>query len=145
MTWRRNTSDTEKLARWIRCLFQLALGQDESTSLHCLDHAATIAAKAKVRIISICIHLPRHLKYCYHPPATQLIFPQDFNSQQFPSVELEWLATTSFNRAVDYYVQENDTKCKLWAEKAISLSHWANDRGALEKLLIEKYQGLTWD
>jgi hypothetical protein len=60
-------------------------------------------------------------------------------------VELEWLATTSFNRAVDYYCSSDDAKTKLWAEKALTLADTVEDKGTLLHLLREKYSGLSWD
>lgn len=61
----------------------------------------------------------------------------------YPITELEWLATTSFNHAVDYYVYGNDVKCKQWAEKALTLADWA-EGDELAVALLEKYKGLTW-
>lgn len=69
---------------------------------------------------------------------------EDKEPNHYPSTELEWLATTTFNHAVDYYIQENDTKCKVWGEKALNLAQWAEDGGELSSLLLEKYSGLTW-
>lgn len=63
----------------------------------------------------------------------------------YPATELEWLATTAFNHAVDYYVQEKDEKCKLWAEKALTLADWGEDDNKLRDALMNKYKGLTWD
>jgi hypothetical protein len=62
----------------------------------------------------------------------------------YPITELEWLSTTAFNHAVDYYIQENDTKCKEWAEKALALAGWAEDEGQLRGVLLDKYKGLAW-
>jgi hypothetical protein len=45
---------------------------------------------------------------------------------------------------VDYYIQENDKKCKEWAQKALTLAQWAEDKGALKEVLMEKFSGLTW-
>jgi hypothetical protein len=50
----------------------------------------------------------------------------------------------SYNHAVDYYLQENDDKCKIWAEKGIGISQWAEDGGRLRGQLMEKYSGLVW-
>jgi len=63
----------------------------------------------------------------------------------YPAEELEWLATTSFNRAVDFYCASDDTRCKTWAEKALTLAAAAEDGGALHGLLQEKYSGLAWE
>jgi hypothetical protein len=66
-------------------------------------------------------------------------------TNHYPATELEWLASTAFNHAVDYYVQEKDDKCKLWAEKALTLADWAESDNGLKGALMEKYMGLTWD
>ena len=63
----------------------------------------------------------------------------------YPAVELEWLATTAFNHAIDYYVQENDDMCRKWAEKALNLAEWAENGNGLGSVLMEKYKKLTWD
>jgi hypothetical protein len=62
----------------------------------------------------------------------------------YPSTELEWLVATSFNHAIEYYTREDDVKCRMWAEKAISLAQWAEDGGVLCELLRKKYSGLVW-
>lgn len=115
LSWRHGSRDITKLARWIRCLFQISLSFDENISLQCLDQATNIAQKRQ--------NEPNH----------------------YPASELEWLATTSFNRAVDFYCASDDANCKLWAEKALSLAAVAEDKGALRDLLFEKYSGLAWD
>lgn len=64
-------------------------------------------------------------------------------NNSYPATELEWLATTTFNHAVDYYIQEKDEKCREWAEKALALAAWA-DGSRLRDVLMEKYSELTW-
>ncbi len=44
------------------------------------------------------------------------------DSSVYPPEELEWLATTAFNRAVDFYCASDDDGCKRWAEKALTLA-----------------------
>ncbi|KAH7122269.1 meiosis protein SPO22/ZIP4 like-domain-containing protein [Dendryphion nanum] len=144
LTWRQNKTDIAQLSRWIRCLFQLALNCNEAVSLKCLDHAAQIAARG----YGVSVDLPDPCASLETPPLSspyKAAYNREKESSRYPGVELEWLATTSFNRAVDYYVQENDEKCQVWAENALSLSHWAEDGGALEKLLRDKYTGLSWE
>jgi hypothetical protein len=60
------------------------------------------------------------------PPSSDTVEDQDNadsadddtkEPERYPKTELEWLATTIFNRAVDYYLQEDDDKAKKWAEK----------------------------
>ena len=65
-------------------------------------------------------------------------------SKIYPPEELEWLATTAFNRAIDFYCTSQDVKCRLWAERAIILSSLCDDRGTLHEILQVKYQGLSW-
>lgn len=43
----RVTMDLSNLARWMRCLFQIALSSDEQISLHVLDQATSIATRCK--------------------------------------------------------------------------------------------------
>ncbi|KAJ4356283.1 sporulation-specific protein 22 [Didymosphaeria variabile] len=137
--------DIVKMSRWIRCLFQLALTYDETVSLKCLEHATRIASGRK--------GTPSHMPET--PPATSPYASMDFDIartdhdakelNRYPTTELEWLATTAFNHAVDYYVQEKDEKCKLWAEKALMLADWGEDGNRLRDALMDKYKGLTWD
>ena len=62
----------------------------------------------------------------------------------YPPEELEWLASTAFNRAIDFYCISQDVACRLWAEKALALSNLCEDGGALHEVLQQKYQGLSW-
>jgi hypothetical protein len=65
-------------------------------------------------------------------------------TNHYPPTELEWLATTTFNHAVDYYVQDNEAACQEWAHKAMTLAQWAKDGGALKDVLVKKFSSLTW-
>lgn len=114
-TQRAQTADTIHLARWLRCLFQIAADFSEDVGLQCLEQSHIIAQRTWG------------------------------TSQPFPNVELEWLATTAFNRAVDYYCTSDDVKTKLWVEKALMLAGDVDDGGNLRQLLEEKYSGLSWD
>lgn len=63
----------------------------------------------------------------------------------YPAEELEWICTTAFNRAVDFYCASDDRNCQYWAAKAISIAHSCPDGGVLEALLQERFLGLSWD
>ena len=65
-------------------------------------------------------------------------------AKSYPPEELEWLATTAFNRAIDFYCLSQDAPCRLWAEKALTLSNLCEDGGALHEVVQQKYQGLSW-
>jgi hypothetical protein len=68
----------------------------------------------------------------------------------YPAEELEWLATTLFNLAVDYYVSEKEEQGAKWARKAVKLAHilatsWdADDGGLLVSVLRGKMAELGW-
>ena len=65
--------------------------------------------------------------------------------QSYPPEEMEWLATTAFNRAVDFYCASQDAECRRWAEKALRLGRAVPDGGRLGELLQEKFLGLAWE
>ena len=116
----RNNKDITRLARWIRCLFQMTITTDPVMSLRCLDQAHAIANKAAMQQIP----------------------------EPYPVEELEWLATTAFNHAVDLWfasVDEGDGQdtAKAWAEKALMLSGAVTiGEGALHKTLQDKWMRL---
>ncbi|THY47967.1 hypothetical protein D6C98_06905 [Aureobasidium pullulans] len=116
----RNNKDITRLARWIRCLFQMTITTDPVMSLRCLDQAHAIANKAAMQQIP----------------------------EPYPVEELEWLATTAFNHAVDLWfasVDEGDGQdtAKAWAEKALMLSGAVTiGEGALHKALQDKWMRL---
>jgi hypothetical protein len=60
----------------------------------------------------------------------------------YPPTELEWLATTTYNRSVDYYAQDDDQKCKTWAEQSFLVAQWLGDGGKLRDTLMESYATL---
>ena len=79
-----------------------------------------------------CLYAPHLLIYAQAPTP-------------YPPEELEYLATTTFNRAVDLYCTSQDEACRRWAERALGIAELCNDEGALRSLLMEKYGGLSWD
>ncbi|MCJ1468724.1 hypothetical protein MMC07_007354 [Pseudocyphellaria aurata] len=66
-------------------------------------------------------------------------------AKPYPTEELEWLATTAFNKAVDFYCASQTVECRRWAEKALSIAELIIDGEALHELLQTKFMGLTWD
>ena len=62
----------------------------------------------------------------------------------WPEEELEWMATTSFNHAIDCYSAHETERAKEWASKAINLAHYCHD-GRLEEILQSKYLRLSFD
>ncbi|KAL8759175.1 MAG: hypothetical protein Q9199_000933 [Rusavskia elegans] len=113
--WSRDIENIERLARWIRCLLSLALSFNVEMAENLIDQVVSIAWSAQKKTIP------------------------------YPVEELEWVATTAFNRAVDFYCTSQDAICRRWAEKAMSLAILSDDDGQLHRLLQAKYLGLTWD
>lgn len=136
MTWQQHKDSTDKLSRWIRCLFSSAPFETD-IALQLLDQAVTIAEDAR----KVC-----DSTYSRRSPddLTQILSLPPQQSKWYPPEELEWLASTAFNRAVDFYCTSQDAACRLWAEKALALSNLCEDGGALHELLQQKYQGLSW-
>jgi len=62
----------------------------------------------------------------------------------YPETELQWLATMSFNRAVDYYVQGDEGKAKRWADKAFVVAQWIEDEGRTRDFLMDRFSSLQF-
>ncbi|KAI5206918.1 hypothetical protein E4T38_03634 [Aureobasidium subglaciale] len=113
----RNNKDITRLARWIRCLFQMCLSSNPALSLRCLDQAASIATKASVAL------------------------------EKYPQEEIEWLVTTAFNHAVDLWFgdeDEGEREAESWAQKALMLAGRIGGVGVggLHKVLQDKWMKL---
>ncbi|KAL7799887.1 meiosis protein SPO22/ZIP4 like domain-containing protein [Trichoderma ceciliae] len=107
--------DYEKLAKYIRCMFQAILGLDDASALQLVDQALQIAREGKEI------------------------------GNQLPSAELEWLVATTFNHAVDYYARGDEEPCHRWALKAMDLAEYIDDGGVLRDTLQAKFAKLQFD
>ena len=117
-SWRTSGHDIVKVSRWLRCLFAMALAVDAKISLMCLDQAKHLVQQGidKTRI-----------------------------EEPYPAEEIEWLATTAFNRSVDFYCACDDDGCRLWAEKALGLAQASGETIRLYRTLQDRYSSLRWD
>ena len=117
--WSLDNLPVATLSRYMRSLFRLSVSLPSNTttavSLHLLSQISNLAQ---------------------HSEATETRYPDD---------ELEYLATTAFNKAVDFYCIEDDDSCKKWAEKAIEIAGFLQDRGSLAGMLRERFVGLRFD
>jgi hypothetical protein len=116
------TNDTRKISHWLRCLFQLSSESDVRVAEDVLEHAFTLARDRPRR--------KGHL--------------EDSNAH-YPEEELEWLATSAFNRAIDFYLASDDVTSQRWCGRALDIARLVGDNGALYSVLQEKYACLTWD
>ncbi|TVY21229.1 hypothetical protein LARI1_G000647 [Lachnellula arida] len=113
--WCLESMDGTMLARYMRCLFQVALSDNVEIAEQLLDQVQQHAHEA-----------------------------QD-TDQPYPTEELDWIASKAFNHAVDLYCGGQDIACKNWASKALNIAHYCADNGALERLFQTKYAGLKFD
>ncbi|EGR47977.1 uncharacterized protein TRIREDRAFT_62938, partial [Trichoderma reesei QM6a] len=107
--------DYEKLAKYIRCMFQAILGLDDDAALQLVDQAIQIAREGKE------------------------------TGTQPPSAEVEWLVATTFNHAIDYYARGEEEPCHRWALKAMHLAEYLGDGGLLRDTLQDKFAKLQFD
>ncbi|KAK4101092.1 SPO22-domain-containing protein [Parathielavia hyrcaniae] len=112
--WVLESFDAVKLAKYTRCLFQATLPLDDGLAMRLLDEACSKARELRE------------------------------SEAAWPEEELEWMATTSFNHAIDCYSAHEIERAKKWATKAINLAHYCHD-GTLEEILQSKYLRLSLD
>ncbi|OJJ01545.1 hypothetical protein ASPVEDRAFT_150369 [Aspergillus versicolor CBS 583.65] len=85
------------LPRHLRCLFSLSIQAEEYILAESVLDQALILARDG----------PNSIRNTRAP---------------YPKDELQWLATTAFNRAVEFFLVSADGECRRWAGKAIALA-----------------------
>lgn len=100
-----------KLARWIRCLFQMTLSISPDMALKCVVNASSIANRSSTVQVWIFCKL-----------ATLCHVLLTVSLQRYPKDELAWLATSAFNHAVDLYCADDKELSRSWAENALNLA-----------------------
>ncbi|KAK4204676.1 meiosis protein SPO22/ZIP4 like-domain-containing protein, partial [Triangularia verruculosa] len=111
--WVLEAFDAVKLAKYTRCLFQATLPVDDRLAMNLLEEACGKARELQ---------------------QSQAAWPEE---------ELEWMAATAFNHAIDCYGANERERAKEWAGKAIKMAGFCRDGGGLEGLLKGKYQRLN--
>ncbi|KAL7773732.1 hypothetical protein CFE70_003699 [Pyrenophora teres f. teres 0-1] len=149
LTSRQPGSDVTKLSRWLRCLFSLSLQYDQSFSLKCIDQVTHLAEirQGLFHPVAIIPSLETPPPPSDLPTGEDHVSPTDGDNKElesYPKTELEWLATTTFNRAIDFYLQEVDDSAKKWAEKAFVLAQWIDDGGATRDFLMGRFSKLRF-
>ncbi|KAG9248179.1 meiosis protein SPO22/ZIP4 like-domain-containing protein [Calycina marina] len=107
--------DNIKLAKYMRCLFQVALSQNYDVAESLLDNILSQAEESAE------------------------------TGQPYPSEELEWIVTRAFNHAVDLYCASKDQECLSWAQRALGIAQYYPDNGGLKRLLENRLAGLQFD
>lgn len=110
-TW-SNDKDILKLARWLRFTFSVGLGDaDGGISVKLVEQAASLARRGT-----------------------------EMKNDPYPEDEVQWLATTAFNKAVDLLAVENRPAADQWMEAALELARYAADNGSLHARLTKTRQ-----
>jgi hypothetical protein len=105
-TW-SNDKDILKLARWLRFTFSLGLSDaNGGVSIKLVEQAASLARRGT-----------------------------EMRNDPYPEDELQWLATTAFNKAVDLLAAEDRQAAEQWMEAALELARYAADNGSLHAQL----------
>ncbi|KAI7526228.1 hypothetical protein KC331_g17085 [Hortaea werneckii] len=108
-TWKKDR-DIVKMSRWLRLAFSMHLhDQDNGLALKLVEQAAAIARKG-----------------------------YNAEGEEYPNVELTWLATMAFNKAIDCFASGDYGGCQSWADAALELAYYADDNGSLHAHLTEK-------
>ncbi|KAL4876099.1 meiosis protein SPO22/ZIP4 like-domain-containing protein [Aspergillus karnatakaensis] len=114
----------EFLPRHLRCLFALALKAEEYILAESVLDQAIVLVQNQTK--------------------KNKENPKPKPRSRYPEEELQWLATTAFNRAVEFFLVSGDEDCRRWAGKAIALAELVGDKGELGGLLrgnLEKILG----
>lgn len=108
-TWQRD-KDIEKASKWLRVSFSLDLSNRAGEfALKLLQQAAGMARRGR-----------------------------DGRDAMFPENELQWLATTAYNKAVDLMSNGAEEDMMRWIDGALELARYAADEGALHAHLSEQ-------
>ncbi|EKG11028.1 Tetratricopeptide-like helical [Macrophomina phaseolina MS6] len=153
-------ADVVRLARWIRCLFQLCIDSSVSGSsgrqpnshdadaipLQCVEQATTVVSS--VGIADRAPHLGQR---------ALTVDDEDggvtSRENAYPLIEAEWLAATAFNRGIEFFCAGDDQRCRSWCDRALGLAQAVEKGrracgrgrgGGLYGTLMGKYRGLFW-
>ena len=140
--------DIVRAARWIRCVVQVVLDSHSTTSVTTTAHQSPLYLITT--IIDEASILARDAAHSSDNSRAQ--HPTMGDIEVYPSDELEYLSTTLFNLAIDFYVAEKEEEAKTWAAKAVEVADvlslstrdMGGDEGALARCLREKGRRVGW-
>ncbi|KAM5343083.1 hypothetical protein ACJ41O_014049 [Fusarium nematophilum] len=108
--------DSQKLAKYMHCMYQAILPLDDSLALQVVEQALQIAREGSQTDIGCAMQMQR----------------------PFPAEELDWIITTTFNHAIDVFSRGDKALCECWALKALELAEHMQDGGDMRDLLRER-------
>ncbi|KAI1153268.1 meiosis protein SPO22/ZIP4 like-domain-containing protein [Nemania diffusa] len=113
--WTIENFGKEKLAKYMRCLLKCTLPMEPKIPLNLIEEIST-----RVKQLST-------------------------TENYFPPTELEWITITAFNHGLDLYGIHEDELSQAWISHALSIAHYHQDDGELERQLQDKYTKLKCD
>lgn len=111
----KTQKDIKQVARWLRTTFSIdatinrGVDGDVQVMLKLLDQAAALASRGAQSL-----------------------------AERYPAEELQWLASASFNRGVDYGIGGREQIAWQIFDAALELARYANDNGALHATLTAR-------
>jgi hypothetical protein len=134
-------------SRWIRCVLQLVISGSEQGIEN--ENMVLVEEVVGQAIVLAATGASRKRERGGHGDVANM--PQAEVGAAYPAEELEWLSTTLFNLAVDYYVGEEEELGKKWARIAVELANRLatspdvnGDGGLLARVLRGKMIALGW-
>ncbi|SPJ87099.1 related to transcription factors [Fusarium torulosum] len=100
--------DNQRLAKYIRCMFQAVLPLNDDLALQVVEQAVQIAREG-----------------------SQMQKP-------FPAEDLDWIIPTTFNHGIDILARGDQDLCQQWTLKALDLAEYVNDGGDMRDTLRER-------
>ena len=158
--------DVSRASRWIRCIVQLVIDGHATSKKHKAgstekadNQESTLKLVEEVvdQAVILTSDARRLLKQHQKPQSSAVEQSNNVQMQDtevetgpeasYPAEELEWLSTTLFNLAVDFFVAENEEEAKRWSSKAVELAdvlaaNTDGDGGMLAKVLRGKVEEL---
>jgi len=130
-------SNPTVLSRWLRVAYTICTL--DSTQPDTLQPANTTGSRAKQEMISA-----HALSLAQQYPPLPPTDADPLQHPQYPAEEIEYFATTVFNRAIDAYCASDDETCQRLADLAVEFAKCVEnvDGGALREALIERKTSL---
>jgi len=128
--------DVVQASRWIRCIVQMILDRrppqqsqptlntdmDSRKDTSVDDTNLSLVNEVVAQALILARDAAAHNKSQAQWRAQESKAEKTPTTKSYPSEELEWLATSLFNLAVDLYVAERENLAKKWAEKALEVA-----------------------
>lgn len=141
--------DTTEASRWIRCVVEMIAQAIKAANQHSDDSDSPVTRETCLSLLRAVLDqafILAQSSYASLPgPLSEL---SDASVAVYPTIELEFLATTVFNLAVDFYIQGMDDLAKEWARVAVDVARLLQTENVgsakLFTMLEDKMKALGW-